>query len=387
MPLKRKNKKRVVPKTKLKSKPRLKHARPRAVKTGKHRPKNGWRTVAIFFIAIFFLQIFFTYSFTGKRIFLGLGERLGLSEQQHDTEGRDIFEVNGVTYVAYKHPLVVAKIVVDPSCTTEMCDVNSLKRQILTNLTPAIQFAEVDFESGEGKRLIAEANIKAVPAFVFDENIKLLANFEFIKEFFVEYERYYLLKTPPGRFIATPHKEAAHVKGVAENANITITEFSSFSCESCRDMSLGLRAILEKYPNDVTLRFIHFNRGGHDNDLIQAAECSAEQWKFWQMHDTLFARQKDFTNKYGDFNFGLLSEIAQEIGLDTDQFAQCMADTGRFAVKLQNMQRVSADFGIKAAPSIFINNSFTEGFITKDQLSEKIEKALNPPAENVAQTE
>lgn len=382
MPSKRKSKKRAVLKTNLKSKKKRVHISVRHVKT-----KNLWRLVAVFFIVLFSLQIFAVYSFTGKRILLKLSERLGLSEEQTDIEGRDIFEVNGVTYVAYKHPLVVAKIVVDPSCVSEMCDVNSLKRQILTNLTPAIQFAEVDFESGEGKRLIAEANIKAVPAFVFDENITLLANFEFIKEFFVEYERYYLLKTPPGRFIAMPHNETAHVKGVQENASITITEFSSFSCESCRDMSLALSAILEKYPNDVTLRFIHFNRGGHDNDLIQAAECSAEQWKFWQMHDTLFARQKDFVNKYGDFNFGLLSEIAQEIGLDTDQFTQCMADKGRFAVKLQNMQRVSADFGIKAAPSIFINNSFTEGFITKDQLSEKIEKALNSPVENVARTE
>lgn len=382
MPSKRKSKKRAVLKTNLKSKKKRARTKVRHVKI-----KNLWRLVAVFFIVLFSLQIFAVYSFTGKRILLKLSERLGLSEEQTDIEGRDIFEVNGVTYVAYKHPLVVAKIVVDPSCVSEMCDVNSLKRQILTNLTPAIQFAEVDFESGEGKRLIAEANIKAVPAFVFDENITLLANFEFIKEFFVEYERYYLLKTPPGRFIATPHNETAHVKGVQENASITITEFSSFSCESCRDMSLALSAILEKYPNDVTLRFIHFNRGGHDNDLIQAAECSAEQWKFWQMHDTLFARQNDFTNKYGDFNFGLLSEIAQEIGLDTDQFTQCMADKGRFAVKLQNMQRVSADFGIKAAPSIFINNSFTEGFITKDQLSEKIEKALNSSVENVARTE
>lgn len=347
---------------------------------------NKWRTAAIFLIILFSIQVFFNYSFTGKRIALKLGEWMGFNEK-HDFEGRNIFEVNGITYVAYEHPLVVAKIIVDPSCVSELCDIESLKRQILTNLTPAIQFSDVNFESAEGKRLIAETNAKAVPAFVFDQNIRLLANFEFIKDFFVEHENYYLLKTPPGRFIATPHNEMAHSKGGSENPTVTITIFSSFSCQLCSDMHFVLNAIADKYPNDVSLRFIHFNRGGFDNHLIQASECAAEQGKFWQMHDALFARQNDFTILESESNFTLLSELADTVELDPIVFEMCLADTGRFTTKLQNMQKVVADFGIKASPSLFVNNSFTEGFLNKDQISEKVEKALNPPTENVAQDE
>ncbi|MDZ4244580.1 MAG: hypothetical protein U1D98_01530, partial [Candidatus Gracilibacteria bacterium] len=160
---------------------------------------NKWRFVAIVFMLLFTAHLLFSYNFTIKRIVLKSSEFFGLSNQSHDFDGHNIFEVNGITYVAYDHPLVIAKVVVDPSCNTELCDVSSLKRQILTNLTPAIQFEEVVFDSQEGKRLMQEAGAKAVPAFVFDDNIKLLANFAFIEDFFIERPNYYLLKTPPGR--------------------------------------------------------------------------------------------------------------------------------------------------------------------------------------------
>ena len=348
----------------------------KAVRKAPVKKRSKWALIAVGLFAVLILHLLFTYNFTVKRTTLRMFEYLGIANQTHDLEGHRIFEVNGITYVAYDHPLVTAKIVTDIGCDNEMCDVDILKREILTNLTPAIQFEEVALGSPEGKRLTAEVNAKSIPAFVFDDNIKLLGNFEFIEDFFIEYENYYLLKTPPGKFIATPHNEDTHTRG-AVNPKIVITEFSSFSCEFCKGATENLKSVLASYPDEIALHYIHFNRGGHDNSLIRSAECAAEQGAFWEMHNAIFDRQADFVDKDNVFRFDLVAELANALDLEPKKFAECMKEEGRFASKLQAMQRLVADFSIKASPSMFINEEFVEGVLTEQQLRSIIEELLH----------
>ena len=50
---------------------------------------------------------------------------------------------------------------------------------------------------------------------------------------------------------------------------------------------------MQNYGNDVRLVFKHLPLEGHRNSLpaARAAYCAAEQDRFWQFHDALFASQ------------------------------------------------------------------------------------------------
>src|SRR5436309_1366230 len=79
-----------------------------------------------------------------------------------------------------------------------------------------------------------------------------------------------------------------------QNARITLVEFGDYQCPRCGYFAPIVDEMLHRYPKDVRLEFHHF-------PLIQihrwampaalAAEAAADQGKFWEMHDMLYANQ------------------------------------------------------------------------------------------------
>ena len=105
----------------------------------------------------------------------------------------------------------------------------------------------------------------------------------------------------------------------AEDAKVTIVEYSSFSCGYCNRVRTTLDQILETYPDDVKIVYKHFNRGGTDSVTAQAAECAGDQGKFWEMHDMIFDEGAS----------GDVKGYAKDIGLNANSFAECL-DSGKY---------------------------------------------------------
>lgn len=86
-------------------------------------------------------------------------------------------------------------------------------------------------------------------------------------------------------------KEGDQVKGPAE-ARVTMVEFSDFQCPYCIRASGTVKQIMDVYPNDVRLVFKNLPLVQIHPFAQKAAEaslCAAEQGKFWEYHDQLFA--------------------------------------------------------------------------------------------------
>jgi protein-disulfide isomerase len=91
--------------------------------------------------------------------------------------------------------------------------------------------------------------------------------------------------------------DGAEIKGDPD-ARVVVVEFSDFQCPFCKrwvEQSYG--ALSERLGEDVALAFLHFpivqihpNAG----NASVAAVCAGAQGKFWEMHDTLFARQEEW---------------------------------------------------------------------------------------------
>jgi protein-disulfide isomerase len=107
--------------------------------------------------------------------------------------------------------------------------------------------------------------------------------------------------------------------------------------------------VLEKYPKDVKLVMKHFPLPMHSfaRKAAIAALAAAKQGKFWEMHEKLYANQRDL-------NDTKVEAIAQELGLNMEQFNKDLKDPdiGSLIDRDVNNARQA---NVRGTPTIFIN--------------------------------
>jgi protein-disulfide isomerase len=146
----------------------------------------------------------------------------------------------------------------------------------------------------------------------------------------------------------------APFKGPAK-ADITIVEFTDFQCPFCSRVGPTLAKIQEEYGDQVRIVFKHMPLSFHAQapGAHAAAEAAKIQGKFWEMHDKIFANQRDLA-------VATLERYAQEIGLDIEKFKK---DVASKAVKDQVAAdtRQASSLGVTGTPGFFINGRFLSG--------------------------
>lgn len=121
---------------------------------------------------------------------------------------------------------------------------------------------------------------------------------------------------------------AANRKGAAD-APITIVEFSDFQCPFCRRAAdQVLPQLVRDYVDagKATLVYKHTAFLGPESSWSAvAAECAADQDRFWDFHNLLFSRQNG--ENQGAFNKGKLLAWAAELKLDMARFEPLLTET------------------------------------------------------------
>jgi protein-disulfide isomerase/cyclophilin family peptidyl-prolyl cis-trans isomerase len=142
------------------------------------------------------------------------------------------------------------------------------------------------------------------------------------------------------------------VKGAsAEEAEVTIYEYSDFQCPGCAGMYPVLQAFLDNHPN-VRLVYRHFPLDFHPNSRItaEAAESAGAQGKFWEMHNLLFDRAQEWGGLSEADVRAKLSEYAVMLNLDVDKFDQDL-DDGVYSAKVNTQYEESRDLGLPGTPT------------------------------------
>lgn len=169
--------------------------------------------------------------------------------------------------------------------------------------------------------------------------------------------------------------------GVSEgplDAPIQIVEFSDFQCPFCSRASSVTRDLMQKYPGRVRVVFRHFPLTSIHKEATKAAEaasCAADQQKFWEMHDRMFANQQALQPP-------ALKQIARDLGLDGPQFDLCL-DTGRHARLWQEGLREGNLYGVSGTPTFFINGRLVMGAPTMETFERLIAEELQLSARGV----
>jgi len=120
----------------------------------------------------------------------------------------------------------------------------------------------------------------------------------------------------------------SHITGNLR-APLTVVEFGDFECPGCATSEAAARQIRAQYGDRIRFVFRQFPlRKMHPQaeKAAEASECAAEQGKFWEALDKLYAER-------ADSSVGALKRYARELGLDQSRFDQCL-DSGEAASRV-----------------------------------------------------
>ena len=161
------------------------------------------------------------------------------------------------------------------------------------------------------------------------------------------------------------------------NAEITIVEFGDYQCTFCYKFhDETMDKINQKYIKTANVNFIYkdFPLNGEQSILAsEASYCAQKQNKFWEYHDMLY-------NNWGGENTGWITEnvlqgFARDMGLNMDEFSQCL-ENSEYRQKVLDNEQFAREIGINATPSFLIFNDSELYRIIGAQPFDKFEQAI-----------
>lgn len=179
--------------------------------------------------------------------------------------------------------------------------------------------------------------------------------------------------TAEGR-IDVPLSENDHIRGNI-NAPVKIVEFSDYQCPFCARHHPTMQQVITEYGNQVAWIYKHFPLDSIHPNARPAAEASECVWEqkgndgFWQFTDALFENQ----NSLGA---SLYSQLAQEIGVDMNQFQDCVSSR-KYQSKVEADYQTGVKAGVRGTPGNFVNAIPVSGAVPFTNFQQIIDSELS----------
>ena len=146
------------------------------------------------------------------------------------------------------------------------------------------------------------------------------------------------------------------------NAPVLIELYEDFQCPSCRTFNENTEPLLvQDYIATGRARLVFRQFAFIGSESLQAANaslCAADQGRFWDYHDILFANQAG--ENQGAFVDRRLLAFAESLGLDMDAFRTCFQDK-TFQDEADSERLAGQSAGVQSTPTILVNGTIVEG--------------------------
>lgn len=157
------------------------------------------------------------------------------------------------------------------------------------------------------------------------------------------------------RVAAQDLNRLGHTVG-STNAPVEVIEFLDFGCSQCASFTAQSFGMVQREfinTGQVRWRSVPFVGGAfrHSAFAAEAAECAAEQGRYFAMHDSLLARQKQW-GRVGK-PAPVLLEIARSIGADTVQFNDCVRSE-RMRARVREHKAAALALRVYGTPTFFL---------------------------------
>jgi protein-disulfide isomerase len=139
------------------------------------------------------------------------------------------------------------------------------------------------------------------------------------------------------------------VRGSAA-APITLVEASDFQCPFCSRAQTTIKGLEDKYGDKLRMVFLSQPLKMHQmaEPAAIAAQAAAEQGKFWEYHDELFARQKDLRSPT------IFEDIATGLNMNLNRFKADL-ESADVKTKVSQATMLGGKYGVRGTPTFFVN--------------------------------
>lgn len=144
------------------------------------------------------------------------------------------------------------------------------------------------------------------------------------------------------------------------DAKVKIEVFEDFKCSACKiytkniepDVIKNLVETGEVYYVHHMFPFLDDNASTKDSDRAAlAAECAADQNRYWDYKEILFENQKSVP---GEFSDERLIAFAESLKLDMNQFNACYSQKTP-QPRIDESLALGLQMGVQGTPSVFVN--------------------------------
>jgi protein-disulfide isomerase len=138
------------------------------------------------------------------------------------------------------------------------------------------------------------------------------------------------------------------------DAKVKVVIFSDFQCPFCAQATSTVNVIRHNFPDKVQLVFRQFPIPFHEHAQLaaEASLAAADQGKFWQFHDKVFANQRAIAREN-------LEAYAREVGLDMARFKNAL-DKGTFRSAVDADYALGKTVNVEGTPTMFLNGTIVQ---------------------------
>jgi protein-disulfide isomerase len=152
----------------------------------------------------------------------------------------------------------------------------------------------------------------------------------------------------------TVDSERDRVRGLA-SAPVLIEEWGDYQCPACGSFARLQPELDNALLADGSARFVYRHMAFLGQESLWAAEaveCAADQGRYWEYHDNLFASQAG--ENRGAFSKNRLALFAANLGLDQIAFGRCL-ESGKYAERVRDETQRGRQLGVNSTPTIFVD--------------------------------
>jgi protein-disulfide isomerase len=140
------------------------------------------------------------------------------------------------------------------------------------------------------------------------------------------------------------------------SAAITLVGYGDYACSRCNDARGVVKQLHTALGDRMRYAFRNFPvapSNGYLHRAAEAAEASAAQNKFWEMHDLLYDHRSTLTDRH-------LKAYATQVGLDMARFNRDMM-LQTYSVRVYEDILSAVHSGVSSVPAFFLNDSLHMG--------------------------
>ncbi len=161
------------------------------------------------------------------------------------------------------------------------------------------------------------------------------------------------------------------------DSKVTLIEYSCFECPACGIVYSMVNQLMDEFGDEINFTYRYFPlKNIHPNAELsaRAAEAAGKQGKFWEMHNILFEKQSEWSEKENARD--IFTGYAQLLGLNIDAF-KIDLDSSAVIERITNDYESGIKAGINGTPTFFLNGETIQ--ITRDynELRDKVRESIS----------